>query len=71
MPHYKRKNKHSRAKSEKRNFEEDDEELNRSVYKKWRRFKLTSCSYCPPHGGENARRQERPTKYKDRRKGKI
>lgn len=69
--HYRRKNKHSRAKSTKCNYKEDKEETNSSIYKKWRRFKVTSCSFCPCHGGENRRRQERPTKYKDKRKGKL
>ncbi len=69
-----RHNKFARGKSMKRNFKmryDDEGDLNSRSYRLKRRQRLTGCSYCPPHGGENRRRQERPTKYKDKRKGRL
>lgn len=51
-------------------FEEDDD-INSRAYRIRRRHKLTSCSRCPTHAVENRRRQERPTRYKDKRKRKL
>lgn len=28
------------------------------------------CGYCPPHGGENAKKRPRTDKYKSKRKGR-
>lgn len=50
---------------------DDEDDLNSRAYRLRRRKRMTSCSRCPIHNVENRRRQERPTKYKDKRKGKL
>lgn len=32
---------------------------------------IKRCSYCPPHGGENAKPSARPDRYKGQRKGRA
>ncbi len=50
------------------------EEIDPRQDKAWRRLKNLSCSYCPPHAGENATRTygkhgPRPGKGKHQKRG--
>ena len=55
--------------------EELDKTTNSTLYRRLKRLETSrkegSCPICPPHGGENARKQQKQDKYKSKRKGRC
>ena len=55
--------------------EELDTTQNSTLYRRLKRQETSrkegACSLCPPHGGENARKQPKADKYKSKRKGRC
>jgi hypothetical protein len=49
---------------------EDNPSAYKKVYRRYVAKKQGDCDRCPPHGGENARKKQKPDKYKSQRKGK-
>ncbi len=44
----------------------------KSKRRRWKKVvaKTGKCPFCPPHGGENAKKKPKTDKYKSKRKGK-